>query len=81
MRWSDAPGGVRVILPTGRVVHLLDRVPGLAGLAMLRDARGRTAPLRVDPGATVPVLFEEPEAAVAALKTVFHDVEFIREVL
>jgi hypothetical protein len=80
MRWCDAPGGVRVILPTGRTVYLLDRSPGLPSLAMLRDGRGRTAALRVDPGAVVPVVFEECEAAVIALKTAFGQVEFLREV-
>jgi hypothetical protein len=79
MRWSEVAGGMRVILSTGRIVHVLDRVPGLPGVAMLRNAHGRTASATVDPGAVVPVVFDEQDVALAHLKTRFTRVEFIRE--
>lgn len=79
MRWSEVAGGMRVILSTGRTVHVLDRTPGLPDLAMLRNAAGRTAPIRVDPGAVVPVLFDDYDVAAGVLRTVFAQTEFIRE--
>ena len=79
MRWRDVPGGVRVVLPTGRIAHVLDRVVGAPGAVVLRNASGQTRGITVDPDATVPVLFDEYELAVASLKARFPNVEFLRE--
>jgi hypothetical protein len=79
MRWCDVGGGMRVILSSGRTVHVLDRVPGLDGLVLLRNGAGRTAPIQVDPQAVVPVVFDQQDAAIAVLKARFGRVEFIRE--
>ena len=78
--WGQVPGGARVRLSTGRIVHVLDRVPGLPSLAVLRNGHGQTRPITVDPAAPADVVFDELSVAVASLKQRFAKVEFIREV-
>jgi hypothetical protein len=83
MRWADVVGGMRVMLPSGRVAHVMDRVPEMPTMVMLRidrDARGGTRPMQIDPNAVVPVVFDNAAAAFGKLKTVFPHVEFIREI-
>lgn len=77
--WGLVPGGARVRLSTGRVVYVLDRIPGHPELVMLRNASGSTRPATVDPAALVDVVFDEVAAAVASLRGRFPHVEFIRE--
>lgn len=84
MRWRDVPGGVRVILSSGRVAHVLDRIDGAPGVVGLRNEHGvtsktGTAVIQVDPDATVPVVFAELEAMIASLKVRFPKVEYLRE--
>lgn len=79
VRWHDVRGGMRVILSSGRVVHVCERIEAMPELAMLRNAHGRTAAIRVDPQAVVPVVFDTRDAVVASLRVRFPKVEFIRE--
>lgn len=80
MRWADVPGGVRVVLSSGRVAHVLDRIPGMPALVMLRNATGHTRGVQVDPNAVVPMIFDEQETAAAVLRTAFPSIEYLREV-
>lgn len=80
VRWADVAGGHKVILPSGRIAHVLERVPGAPDLVMLRNDHGDTRPMTVDPGAYVPVIFDEEIDAYASLKAVFPHVEFLRSV-
>lgn len=80
MQWGAVRAGQRVILSTGRVAHVLDRVPTLPGFVMLRNAHGRTASINVDPGALVPVLFDELDLAIASLAARFGRVEYLMDV-
>lgn len=77
--WGQVPGGARVRLSSGRVVHVLDRVPGLPSLAVLRNSHGATRPITVDPAAMADVLFDTQDAAVAVLRAQFPAIEFLRE--
>lgn len=79
VRWHDVRGGMRVILSSGRVVHVCERIEAMPELAMLRNAHGRTAAIRVDPQAVVPVVFDERDAALATLKMAFPKIEYVRE--
>ncbi|HEX5997291.1 MAG TPA: hypothetical protein VFY84_19295 [Jiangellales bacterium] len=76
MPWAEVPGGAKVVLSSGRVVRVLERIPGVTHLVNLRNEHGDTRALVVDPGAVVPVIFDEEFAAYASLKTRFGHVEY-----
>lgn len=77
--WGQVPGNVRVQLSTGRVVRILDRIPGRPDLVLMRAAHGDTRLVTVDPLAPAQVLIGTEEQVAAALRTRFPHVEFIRE--
>lgn len=75
--WSQVPRNFRVVLPTGRVVVCLWMN---AGVALLRDERGDTRPLHVDPSSTIPMVVDEAERAIASLSERFPEIEFVRSI-
>lgn len=75
VKWRQVTPNFRVVLPTGRIVVCLWVN---SGVALLRDDRGDTRPLQVDPEAIVPMVVGEAEQAVASLAARFLDVEFVR---
>lgn len=78
--WTQVGGGMRVRLSTGRIVHVLDRIPGLPHIAVLRNGAGQTRPATVDPAALAEVVFDELSAAEAMLRAAFPRLEFLMEV-
>ena len=75
VKWRQVRPNFRVILPTGRIVVCLWVN---AGVALLRDDRGDTRPLHVDPEADVPMVIGEAEQAIVSLAARFPEVEFVR---
>lgn len=78
--WGCVPNGARVVLSTGRVVHVLPRVPGLPGVVGIRTDHGKSAVINVDPSMPVPQLIEQQDVAVATLREAFPDIEYLMEV-
>ena len=79
MAWRDVRAHQRVILPTGRVVHVLPRVPGMPEAVGLRAAGGQTRLTRVNPDEIVPVVVERRDMTVAILAAVFPGLEYLGE--
>lgn len=81
--WSRVPHNARVVLSSGRIVHLIESVPLPAGgiLVRLRDDLGRTRDVTMAPD-TAPalVLTEQEDMAVMMLAQHFPTVEFLRSV-
>lgn len=75
------PAGVRVILSSGRIVRALSAstVGDLTAVVMANpDGRRANAVVRADD--VVPMVYDEQDAALAALKQSFGHVEFLREI-
>lgn len=75
--WGELRAGHRVILESGRIVHVLPRVDGLPGFVALRNEHGSTRGMQRDPADRVPVLAEQQDMAVAALAAAFGGIEYL----
>lgn len=84
-RWGDLRPDLfntRVVLPSGRIVHVISTVAlGPDLLVRLRDDTGRTRDINVNPDdfALLPTPDTE-DAVVASLRERFPDVEFLRRI-
>lgn len=77
MPWASVPAGAKVILDSGRIVHVLNHIAGTP-VVVLRDDFGRTRLHSPDPAQVVPVVFDEELEALASLRVVFPSTEFLR---
>lgn len=87
--WAAVAPCSRVMLPSGRIVHVqyvlrpdsassaAARTPILVGL---RNEHGQDRAITVGPADLALTIVGEQDLAVAALRTAFPDVEFLREV-
>lgn len=80
--WSQVPPGARVVLSSGRIVHVIAIVPTPAGvLARLRDDLGRTRDVTMTYDMAPALVLTEPQdIAVQVLAQSFPDLEFLRSV-
>lgn len=78
VKWSQVPRNFRVALPTGRVVVCLWVNPE-ARTALLYDPDlNDRRPLAIDPEATIPMVVDAQEQAIASLAQRFENIEFVR---
>jgi len=77
--WRDVRPHQRVILESGRVVHVMPGVAGVPEARVLRAANGATRVVRVDPLTVVPVVVEQRDVAVALLASAFNNIEYLRD--
>lgn len=81
--YADLKPGARIVLASGRIVHVIATVPlGRETLVRLRAYDGKTRDLTVDPGEYV--LYATPDAFDAATDLLrrhgFPNLEFLRSI-
>jgi hypothetical protein len=80
--WHEVPPNARVLLGSGRIVHVIATVPLQDGavLVRMRDDNGRTRDVVIDDSIAAPaVVLAEPEDLIPIMLSArFPNVEFLR---